>query len=295
MLSIPATLDWWGETTEGAAWLVRLPAIVEHLAARWQLQLEAPFAGSNVSLAVPASLHDGTRAVLKITFPGEETEHDADALAHWDGDGAARLLERADTDSALLVERLEPGEQLWTVQDEDEANRIAADVLRRLRRPTAGSHPFRTLAGEATRWAVELPERWRHLGRPFGRALLDEAVSACLDLTVGPVDEVVLHQDVHGGNVLRDGDGWRAIDPKPLIGDPAFDVASLLRDRRWTLYEPDVARRFRRRLDLLANELDLERERLRGWSVAHALAWGLDHATFDPELVECARLLSTAR
>jgi hypothetical protein len=58
---------------------------------------------------------------------------------------------------------------------------------------------------------------------------------------------------------------------------------------------PDAAGRFRRRLDLLADELDFERERLRGWGVAHALAWGLDHATFDPELVECARLLSTAR
>jgi streptomycin 6-kinase len=80
---------------------------------------------------------------------------------------------------------------------------------------------------------------------------------------------VLLHQDLHGGNVLRHGDDWVAIDPKPLVGDPTFDVASLVRDRR-----PIRDRRVvERRLRLLADELGHDRERMRLWSWVHAVAW----------------------
>jgi streptomycin 6-kinase len=99
---------------------------------------------------------------------------------------------------------------------------------------------------------------------------------------------------MHGGNVLRSGRGWLAIDPKPLAGEPAFDAASLLRDRRWLLGEPGAARRMRRRLDLLAAELDLDRERLRRWGIVHALAWGVGSEEPQPGMVESARLLAGA-
>jgi streptomycin 6-kinase len=233
--------------------------------------------------------------VLKLNFPEPESEHEAEALAHWDAAGAVRLLARDDERRALLVERCLPGTQLWEVPDEDAANRIAAGVLRLLRRrPPPDRHPYRLLAVEAERWADELPRRWRALGRPFARALLDEAVAACRELGPDPVAPTVLHQDLHGGNVLRAGAAWVAIDPKPLVGDPAFDVASLLRDRRPLLRQAGAARRVRRRLDLLAAELELDRERARRWGVAHALAWGVGETGADESLVESARLLAAA-
>ena len=102
---------------------------------------------------------------------------------------------------------------------------------------------------------------------------------------------MLLHQDFHGGNVLRDADGWRAIDPKPLVGDPAFDGASLLRDRRWLLGEPGVDRDDRSPARPPRRALDLDRERLRLWGVVHALAWGTGRGG-QPELIECARILA---
>jgi streptomycin 6-kinase len=105
---------------------------------------------------------------------------------------------------------------------------------------------------------------------------------------------VLLHQDLHGGNVLRAERGWLAVDPKPLVGDAAFDAASYLRDRRWLLGGNDDLRRVRRRLDLLAERTGLDRERMRRWGIAHALAWGHGPDGWDAAMVRCAELLHRA-
>jgi streptomycin 6-kinase len=225
--------------------------------------------------------------VLKVNFPEPESEHEAEALAGWNGTGAVRLLARDDERRALLVERCVPGTQLWALE-ESEANEIAADVLSRLwQGPTTG--PYRPLAEEAARWAAQLPGAWEAAGRPFERELLDEAVDFLRSETSPPADVVLLHQDLHGGNILSSERGWLAIDPKPLVGERAFDIASLLRDRREELaHDPEAVRR---RLGFFSDRLGLDRERVRGWGIAHALAWGFEGDRVLPEHVECARLL----
>jgi streptomycin 6-kinase len=292
----PESLAWWAGRPDGAAWLARLPRLAEECAERWSLRLGAPFAGGNVSLVVPAERVDGTRAVLKLNFPEDETAHEADALAFWDGVGAVRLLEHDRERDALLLERCVPGTQLWEVGDDAQATSIAAGVLRRLWRPAPERHPFRPLALEAARWADELPGEWEALGRPFERRLVEAAVAFVRGAGGDEGEQVVLHQDFHGGNVLRAGEEWVAIDPKPLVGEREFDAASLLRDRRWLLAEPEFARLVRRRVDVLETELGLDRERLRGWGVVHALAWGLsaDAGKIHAGHVECARLLAAS-
>jgi len=212
-------------------------------------------------------------AVLKVNFPDEESEHDAHALDRWDGVGAARLLDRDDAVRAMLVERLRPGTQLWTVPD-DEATELAAGVLEQLWVPAG--EPFRQLADVAARWAEELP------ATSMDPRLVDEAVSFIREAGPTQRESVLMHQDFHGGNVLLSERGWLAIDPKPLVGEREFDVASLIRDRR-----PTTKAAMERRLDYLVDRLDLDRERTRGWAIAHALAWN-----GDSEMVECARLLA---
>jgi streptomycin 6-kinase len=278
-------------TAEAAAWRERVPRLVAECAARWELAVGAPLTAGGFSFVVRAVRADGTPAVLKLTFPDAESEHEAAALAHWDGTGAVRLLAADAERRALLLERCVPGGQLWAVADEAEADVAAAAVLRRLWRPPPERHDFRALEGEARRWAAELPARYERHGRPFDRALLDRAVAWIGELLAAPDgDAVVVHQDLHGGNVLRAVRGpWLAIDPKPLVGERAFDVASLLRDRRPELArDPAPVRRMRRRLDRLAGELGLDRERMRRWAVVHALAWGMEDEQWFPDIVACA-------
>jgi streptomycin 6-kinase len=296
-VKLPDDLDFWHDVPGGTAWLVSLPGRIEACAESWSLAVGEPLGGGAVALVLAATREDGTPVVLKLSFPeDEESEFEADALVHWHGHGAVPLLERDDGRRALLLERVSPGTPLWEVEDDEEATAIAAGVLRRLHAmPMAGMHQFRTLDAAAARWAETIPVDWRATGRAFAGRLVDVAVDACASLTVDPTEAVVLHQDFHGGNVLRSGsDGWVVIDPKPLVGDPAFDAASLVRDRRWLLGGYDDAARIRRRLDLLAELTGLDRERMRLWGIVHALAWGVSGKDVLHDHVRSAELLADA-
>jgi streptomycin 6-kinase len=264
------------EVPGGPEWLARLPQLVDDFVERWSLQLEEPIDAAH-SFVAPAG-----DVFLKINPPEEESEHEAEALARWNGRGAARVLARDDARRALLVERLRPGTQLWEVADE-EATEIAAGVLEQLWIPA--TEPFRRLEDAAVEWAELLPREWDALGRPYERRLLEEAVDFLRRAGPAQRESVLMHQDLHGGNVLLSDRGWLAIDAKPLVGEREFDVASLVRDRR-----PTTRRAVLRRLDYLVDRLDLDRERARGWALAHALAWN-----GSVEMVDAARFLSASR
>jgi streptomycin 6-kinase len=293
MIEVPKRLSWWRDEPGGAAWLDALPRLAADCAERWSLSLGEPFREGNVSLTLPATRADGEPAVLKLNFPEPESAHEADALAHWGGEGTVRLLEVDRERNALLVERALPGTSLWEVEDDEEATRIAAGVLRRLwRRAPPAAHPYRGLSDEAERWMEQARRDWEGLGRPFERALLDAAAAAARDLSASQPALVLCHQDFQGSNVLRaEREPWLAIDPKPIVGEPAFDVASLLRDRRWDIRAAVI----RRRLDVLATELQLDPERMRGWGIVHALYWGIGARKVETDMVECAQILLAAR
>jgi len=294
-VKIPRGLEWWMSMPGGPEWLASLPSVVDRCVESWSLHAGPPLEGGNVSHVVAVELEDGSPAVLKINFPDVESEHEPDALRLWNGSGAVRMLEYDEGLRALLLERCEPGTPLWSVEDDEEATRIAGASLQRIWRPPPDEHRFRGLAEEADGWARVLPVQWRALGEPFERDLLDEAVAACIELGADQGEQVVLHQDFHGGNVLRaQREPWLVIDPKPLVGEREFDAGSLARDRRWLLGRPGDAARLRRRLDLLSSELGLDRERLRRWGIAHALAWGFSRDKAEPDMIQSARILVNA-
>jgi streptomycin 6-kinase len=251
-------------------WLERVPDLVADCVEEWGLQLGEPYAQGAAGYAIRAELPDGAPAVLKLIFPHRESEHEADALACWNGDGAVRLLARDDERSALVIERCVPGAAL-SAAGPDAALEVLIGLLPRLW--VEAAEPFHTLEDEATWWIGYLPEQWERSGRSVERGLVDAAVDALSSLSQSQGEQVLLHQDLHGDNVLAaEREPWLVIDPKPLLGEREFSVAPIVRSfelghsKRDTLY----------RLDRLTSELGLDRDRARAWTIGQTMAWAFD-------------------
>jgi streptomycin 6-kinase len=266
---------WEGEA--GRAWLAGLPALLQEYLERWELtpeRVQQP--GGNISMVVLVRQADGTPATLKLGLVTAETAREPAALAHWDGLGAVRLL-RADAEGGvLLLERLHGEISLRSLPDA-KAMLEATGVLRRLWVPPAADHPFTSVADHTAHLAEKLRQRAEQPWAADARPLVDEALELRDRLLAEPPEPVLLHGDFHHGNVLAaERLPWLAIDPKPLVGDPGYDLAWLVRDRLDTLAAAPAARSAaRRRLGKLAEALEVDRDRLRDWSFFRAVEAGL--------------------
>ncbi|MEU4098778.1 aminoglycoside phosphotransferase family protein [Streptomyces sp. NPDC026673] len=267
---------WEGEP--GRAWLATLPQRVADHLERWELRPERVLSpGGQISMIVLVRQADDTPATLKIGLVTDETRHEHAALARWDGRGAVRLL-RADPDAgALLLERLHSDVSLRSLP-EPKAMLEACATLRRLWVPPGDGAPFVPVAEHTARLAGLLRERRDRGDLPEEAGpLVDEALAVRDALCAEPPGEaVLLHGDYHHGNVLAaDRVPWLAIDPKPLVGDPAYDLAWLVRDRLDTLIAtPGSQAAARRRVAKLSDSLEVDRDRVRGWALFRSVEAG---------------------
>lgn len=242
-------------------WLAAIPGLVAECVEQWDLVLEQPVE-TPYSLVVPAG-----DVVLKLHAPSDfEAGGEADALACWNGEGAVRLVARDDSRRAFLCERCRPGWRLWDTSADELA--VFVELLPRLTIELTGNRPFRRVSDEGERWAEAVPLRYDAGGRPFERSLLELAVDVYS--SADPAAAFLVNQDFHGANVLEaEREPWLAIDPKPLVGEPEVSTVGLLRN------VADRGQSVSTWLDALSG-LGLDRERMRGWGAAHALAWGWD-------------------
>jgi streptomycin 6-kinase len=231
---------------------------LDELVERWKLRLGEAYPPGAAGHAFRVELADGTPAVLKVSNPHRESLQEADALERWDGDGTVRLLARDDERHALLLEHCEPGTFLsdW----DGDALGVLIGLLPRLWKSGDG---FTPLADEADHWAGSLEDVHDQLLREAALYYIRE-----LALTQGEL--VLVHQDLHGENVLAaQREPWLAFDPKPLAGEREFSVAPIVRSNELGHSRRDVLHR----LDRLTAELGLDRERARGWTIAQTVAW----------------------
>lgn len=228
----------------------QLEQLAREVARRWGVEIGAPFALCNNSYVAPA----GRGAVLKIRSPeDDESLHEQDALAYWAGDGAVRLLCADRRRRALLLERACPGTDLSKLEDAA-ALAIAVDVARRLWRPA--DRPFGWIGDHVPRWLADAAP-----GSSAGRKLLSRAVKLYDRLEISR--NTLVHGDLHHHNILDASGRYLAIDPKPMLGEPEFDVPPLL----WNpLSSTMTLERTERRLEAFA-AVGLDQARMRAWAV----------------------------
>ncbi|WP_017586619.1 aminoglycoside phosphotransferase family protein [Nocardiopsis ganjiahuensis] len=259
----------------GPAWAEALPALAARQCDRWGLRPAGEPMHGAVALVLPVERADGAAAVLKLQPVDSETEGEPAALRSWDGDGAVRLLEHDPGTGAMLLEALDGTRRLESAPL-DEALEVIGGLLARL-----GAHPAPDGMRDLGSTALGLAERARRTaasGRvgPTARVCLGRWSALARELAAEPGDRL-LHWDLHYENVLAPlpGSGrgpWLAIDPKPLAGDPGFELLPALRNR-WAEAEAtgDPLREVRRRFDLLTEAAGLDRERARAWTLVRVL------------------------
>jgi len=280
----------WGQ--DGLDWLVRLPGIIAKYEGLWSLKVMQPFT-LFYNYVAPAVRADGSAVVLKLGVPGKYIVSEVEALQAYDGAACVRVLETDIDAGVMVIEPLTPGKQLWTLSDDEEATSIAADIIRRLRRPPPLDHEFQTVAD----WAAGLGrfrERFDGGVGPFPSHLFDKAEKLFAELIGSTGDPVLLHGDLHHDNILSaQRESWVAINPKGVVGEAEYEVEAYLRNRLPAHPKKTLARR----VDQLAEALGFERERIVGWALAQAVlsaAWSLEDGGTDlwwRQMIACAEAL----
>jgi len=213
---------------EWRAWLNGLPQMVADLSARWSLRLDPPYdPGGVCSWVAPARGADGADLVLKVGWRHPEAEYEVDGLRFWDGDGAVRLYDAYTTGDtcALLLERCTPGLSLGRTLPEPEQDVVIAGLLRRLWQEPPAGHPFRPLQAMCDQWRAEFERKAEQVAQKMDRGLVQAGLEI-FRAYAGTADRhLLLCTDLHAENVLAaTREPWLVIDPKPHVGDPAYDA-----------------------------------------------------------------------
>jgi streptomycin 6-kinase len=271
------------QSSELSAWLERLPETVVELTRRWSLTLGPIFQCADVSCAwvAAAGRADGSSAVLKVGMPHMEGQHEIDGLRFWDGDPTVRLLEADDELGAMLLERCQPGVALRTLP-EPEQDVVIAGLLRRLWQKRDVPPVFRPLSALTAAWIDQAradAARWPDAG------LVRQGLDLFRELPRSAPTTVLLATDLHAGNVLRaQREPWLVIDPKPFVGDPAYDSTQHLFNCERLRSEPQ------RTVQRFADLLGLDHERVRLWVFARAAAEPRE--TWDVDRMALARTMA---
>jgi streptomycin 6-kinase len=274
-------------------WLGRLPQIVADLALRWSLSVGKPFRpGGQCSWTAPATDGSGAVLVLKVgfRFAGGEERDEAAGLHAWGGNGAVRLHAACNRGSAygLLLERCLPGTPLGQALPEPEQDVVVAGLLRRLWAQPCQAQAFRSLTQMCDAWAEEFEAEYAAAppGERIDSGLARAGIALFRELPATSAGQALLCTDLHAGNILAaQRSPWLVIDPKPYVGDPAYDVLQHMLNCDGRL-AADPARLVRR----MAGLTGLDPGRVRLWLFARSV----QESTGSAPMQQVARELAPA-
>ncbi|MBI3738536.1 MAG: phosphotransferase [Chloroflexi bacterium] len=286
---------------EGRLWLDRLPALVSEASRRWQLTNVRPVPNLSYNFVAfahrPSTLPKGGPAlgediVLKIGVPNRELTSEMTALRLFDGHSAVRLLEADEQQFMFLLERLRPGEMLSTLEDDDQATNIAADVMPNLWQPA----PIDARLIQLADWFAGLDKlrpAFNGGTGPFPKQLIEEVEELLPRLFSESSPPMLIHGDFHHFNILSSERGWIAIDPKGVIGPPEYEIGPLLINPWGDLQK--ISQLTKRRIAILSERLGFSRQMIRDWALCHAVLsawWSIQDHESGEFAIKCAEILS---
>jgi streptomycin 6-kinase len=285
-LTVPINLAAAAEHDDRQAWLETLPETLADLTQRWKLKVGEPFQpGGATAWVAPATNTSGEDVAVKLLWPHPEAAHEADVLRLWAGEGAVLLHAATDLGhtTALLIERCRPGLALST-RPEPEQDFIIAGLLRRLWVDPPSGHPYRPLKEMCDEWATEFEIKMAAGRCSLDPALVTRGMELFRYLPSAADQAVVLCTDLHAGNVLAARrQPWLAIDPKPYLGDPTYDLVQHMLNCPTRLHADPIGL-----TDRMAELTGQDRDRTRMWLLARCVQESPDW----PGLAEVARRIA---
>jgi streptomycin 6-kinase len=266
---------------DGRQLIANLPVLVEEVSQRWDLTDVQPVPNLSYNFVAFAN-RGGDEVALKIGVPNRELTSEMAALRLFNGQGACHLTDSDEEKGFLLLERLRPGLMLSTLEDDEEATHIAAEVMQKIWRPAPEDDVFIRLSD----WfdgLKRLHAMFNGGTGPLNSKLVERVERSVKDLFAENHKPVLMHGDFHHSNILSSERGWLVIDPKGVIGPAGYEAGPLLMNpwgdllngsNYWLMTE--------RRIDILHERLGFERERIREWGLAHAILsawWGIEDNT----------------
>lgn len=251
---------------KGRQWLDHLPNLIAHTAGTYGLSNLKPV--NNLSYNYVLAGFQGSKpCILKLGLDIDGFKREAAALMAFSGFGVVQVF--SENAGVLLLECAVPGVSLksYFPENDDKAINITANVIKRLHKaPIPRAHAFPHIKD----WLTALDKDWN-----ISAKYLQKAKRLRDHLLQTAIKEVLLHGDLHHDNILQNGDDWLVIDPKGVIGEPAYEVAAFIRNPIPELLNHDDALNIiHNRITRFAEILELPSQRIFDWCfVQAALAW----------------------
>ncbi len=257
---------------EGNLWLNQLPHLINQAAQQWQLTIGEPFLLS-YNYVCRASLPNGKGVVLKIGVPSVELMSEIRTLQYWNGKAAVRLMNTDEANGFLLLEEIKPGTMLTEIKDDEAVTRIAAELLNQLWQPAPADEGFIKLSD----WFKDLSKLRARFGGgpgPFPQKLVERVEALLPELFADSTPLTLLHGDFHHYNILKHGERWLAIDPKGVVGPRGYECGPFLMNPLGFIHRADAKKQTQKRVAILNEQLNLEKELIKNWAICHSLLSG---------------------
>lgn len=269
---------------DGEKWLDQIPETIKRYEAKWSLKVLYPY-NLTYNYIAPVVRNDGSKAVLKIGFPKDrEFQTEIEALSVFNGGGSVNLLKADRKNAVILIEQVNPGTPLSTIQDDTKATRILASVMKKLWKPLPKNNNFITIY-DWIKALLDYPKRCKsNHNHPVPLHITEKATQLFRELIATSSPPVLTHADLHHDNILRSNrDQWLAIDPKGIAAEPAYDTAAMIRNPYKMIKDlQNIDTLLYDRIMVLSQVLGIDPKRIHKWCFAQTVlsgVWTIDDAS----------------
>lgn len=263
---------------KGCTWLSKLPELISKYQKLWDITLIEFVSDLSYNFVAHAKFnHNSARVIFKAVVPGQYYKSELQAMEFFAGAGCVELLNYVIEDGVMLLEEAQPGTTLaeYTRSGRDEeATVICAELIKSLHAKKFTQHslksPPQNLHDLFSEFEDIKPLVYK-TGSVFELKVLLRAQHEYADLLKSTKTNILLHGDLHHFNILKSKTkNWLAIDPHGIVGDPVFEIAAFMRNPYpGVLKIGDTKKLLQRRIDIFADYLGFDKQRIWRWSFAH--------------------------